>query len=488
MSNEAKTALEKYPNYAVNIGFEIHVQLKTNTKIFCSCPNKFGQQPNKNICPICSGHPGTLPILNKKVVDFAIMAGLATNCKITTFNQFSRKHYYYPDLPKNFQITQGDIAICQDGYLTINLTDGSTKNIRIQRIHMEEDAGKNIHSETGDSLVDLNRAGTPLLEIVSHPDIASVQEARAYLTQIKTIVQYLGISDANMEEGSFRADTNISVRKKDTKEFGTKVELKNINSFKFISQAIEHEIERQIEDLEEGKRIIQETRLWDTKKQISISMRSKEEANDYRYLTEPDIPPVIIDDNWIENIRKSLPELPREKNLRFQKEYGLNDYEAEILVDDVETANVFEKASKISNLPKQICNWMLRDLLSFLKENKLSLNECKITPENLAEFVSIIEKGIINTKIAQDVFLEMIQSGKTPHQIVKDKGLEQISSPEELEKIVLETLAKNNSQVEEFHKGNEKLFPFFIGQVMKATKGKGNPGMIQEILNKNLRK
>ncbi|HBS47617.1 TPA: Asp-tRNA(Asn)/Glu-tRNA(Gln) amidotransferase GatCAB subunit B [Candidatus Dependentiae bacterium] len=486
MASEAKTVLEKHPDYTANIGFEIHVQLKTESKIFCSCPNKFGQQPNKNICPVCSGNPGTLPILNKKVVDFAIMAGLATNCAITRKNEFSRKHYTYPDLPKNFQITQGEVAICQEGFIEITLEDGSSKKIRINRIHMEEDAGKNIHGEHGESFVDLNRAGTPLLEIVSYPDISSAFEAKAYLSEIKKIVQYLDVSDANMEEGSFRADTNISVRKKSQEKLGTKVELKNINSFRFISQAIDYEIERQVTALEEGEQIYQETRLWDNKKQVSAAMRSKEEANDYRYFTEPDIPPIMIDEEWIKQIKKTLPELPQEKFNRFQKEYDLSSYEAEILIDPLELANFFEETVKISNHPKQVCNWMLRDLLAYLKNNNLSLTQAKITPTLMAEFVSTVEKGIINSKIAQDVFAEMLESGKSPLTIIKEKGLEQISSPEELERIVLEVIAQNKDNVDKYRAGNDKLFAFFVGQSMKATKGKGNPQLINELLKKHL--
>ena len=486
MTEKINTILEKYPEYEASIGMEVHVQLKTNSKIFCSCKNQFGDQPNKNICHICAGHPGVLPVLNRKVVDFAIMAGLATNCKISPISKFARKHYMYPDLPKNFQITQADVPICLEGHILIDKEDGTTKKIRIIRIHIEEDAGKAIHTHDKESFVDLNRAGTPLLEIVSYPDISSADETKKYLSNLKSIVQYLGISDANMEEGSFRGDVNISVKKKSDKNLGTKVELKNINSFKFIAQAIEHEIERQIELLEEGGKISQETRLWDTKAQKSVYMRSKEESQDYRYLTEPDLPLIIINEDWIENIKKQIPELPQEKLNRFEKEYNLSKYETEILTGDIELANFFEKTVKSCNLPKQVCNWLLRDLLAYLNDNKISLNELKITPENFAELILEIDKGTINGKIAQDVFIEMAKSGKSACVIIKEKDLKQIGSEEELEKIILEIIKNNANQVQKYLDGNERLFQFFVGQTMKETKGKGNPAIIQELLKKHL--
>lgn len=486
MSLDKKNILDYYPSYEVVIGIEIHVQLCTNSKLFCSCPNSFGETPNKNICPTCAGYPGTLPVLNKKAVDYAIKAGLATNCKITRVTDFARKHYVYPDLPKNFQITQDDRPICQEGYVPIELEDGSVKNIRLIRIHLEEDAGKNIHTASDESYVDLNRAGTPLIEIVTYPDISSAYEAKAYLMRVHSIVKYLNISDANMDEGSFRADTNISVRKKGQKEFGTRVELKNINSFKFITQAIDYEVKRQIELIEDGGKVLQETRLWDTKKQESAAMRSKESAQDYRYFSEPDIPPIMIDEHWIEYLKKDLPELPHHKLVRFQDEYGLSKYETDILISDIELANFFEATVKLCHKPKQVTNWILRDLLSYLNENKLNLNQSRITPDTLAEFVNVLDQGIINTKVAQDVFSEMMESGKYPSIIIQEKDLKQIGSSEELEAVAREIISANSKIVEQYKAGNSKLFMFFVGQVMKATKGKGNPQMIQDILNKLL--
>jgi aspartyl-tRNA(Asn)/glutamyl-tRNA(Gln) amidotransferase subunit B len=486
-AEEIKNVLDSFPEYEANIGIEVHVQLKTKTKIFCSCSNKFGSEPNSNICPVCAGYPGTLPILNRKVMDFAIMLGLATNCKIAKITEFSRKHYTYPDLPKNFQITQANKPICEDGHLIIDLPDSTEKKIRLIRIHMEEDAGKNIHAESGNTLVDLNRTGTPLLEIVSHPDLSNARETKTYLMRLKAIVEYLNISNANMEEGSFRADTNISVRKKESNELGTKVELKNINSFKFITQGINYEIKRQINLLQEGKKIAHETRLWDSKKQQSSSMRSKEETQDYRFLTEPDIPEILIDSKWIENIKKEIPELPHDKFKRFQKEYRLTVNEAEVLVAQPTIASFFEATTAICKLPKQVSNWMLRDLLGYIKENKKTLSECQITPETLAELVSVIDKGIINTKVAQDVFVEMVKSGKYPSIVIQELDLQQINSQDELEKIVIEIIKNNPDVVEKYKKGNERLFAFFIGQSMKATKGKGNPKIIQELLKKHLK-
>jgi aspartyl-tRNA(Asn)/glutamyl-tRNA(Gln) amidotransferase subunit B len=488
MAEKIKTILNKYPEYEAAIGMEIHVQLKTNSKIFCSCKNQFGDEPNKNICQICAGYPGVLPVLNKKVVDYAIMAGIATNCHISEISKFDRKHYSYPDLPKNYQITQGDLPICTEGYITIELPDGIEKKIKLTRIHIEEDAGKNIHTQTGESYIDLNRAGTPLLEIVSYPDLSNAYETKAYLTHLKTIVQYLGISDADMEKGSFRGDVNISVKKKTDLNLGTKVELKNINSFKFITQAIEYEIERQINAIESGEKIIQETRTWDSKNHISIHMRSKEESMDYRYVREPDLPLIIVNQEWMKKIKKQMPELPHEKLIRFQKEYGLSTYETEILVSEVELANFFEQTAQKSNNPKQTANWMLRNLLAYLKEHKLNLSKSEITPELFAELISAIDKGTINSKVAQDVFLEMAETKKSPSKIIKEKGLQQIESVEELEKIILKIIKDNPETLEKYLAGRDRLFQFFVGQAMKATKGKGNPKIIQELLKKHLKK
>lgn len=487
MTKSLKNILDSYPEYEANIGMEVHLQLKTKSKIFCSCPNQFGVQPNKNVCPVCAGYPGVLPVLNRRVVDSAITMGIATQSKITKVSEFARKHYMYPDLPKNFQITQDNKPICTEGFLPIDLPDGTEKQVRLVRIHMEEDAGKNIHKKGGNSLVDLNRAGTPLLEIVSYPDMGNAYEAKAYLTGLRALVQYLNLSDANLEEGSFRADVNISVRPKGAAELGTKVELKNINSFKFISQAINYEIERQINAIEAGETIRQETRSWNEKKHKTVFMRTKEGSQDYRYFPEPDLPVIITDDEWIERLRKELPELPHQKYHRFQKEYDLTHDEATTLVNFPGLAGFFEATVNICKHPKMVSNWILRNLLAYLNEHKLDLDECKIRPETLAELIIEIDKEIITNKTAQDVFLEMAHTGKYPSIIVQEKGLKQINSAEELEPLIIEIVKNNPMQVEDYKAGNERLFTFFIGQAMKATQGKGNPKIIKELLDTHLK-
>lgn len=486
METSRKSTLEHYPDFEATIGIEVHLQLKTESKIFCSCSNRFGDQPNSNICQICCGHPGVLPVLNRKVVDYAIMAGLATNCTINKNSDFARKHYMYPDLPKNYQITQSDRPICLDGHIGIDLADGTQKNVRLVRIHMEEDAGKNLHTNQGYSLVNLNRAGTPLLEIVSHPDMSNSDEARAYLTTLHSIAQYLGISDANMDEGSFRADINISVRRKGESKLGTKVELKNINSFKFIVQAIEFEIERQITMVLAGEHIKQETRLWDSKKQQSFFMRSKEEAQDYRYFTEPDLPVLHIDDEWIERIRKQLPELAPQKRARLMKDYGISAYEATILTEEQERANFFEQTVALCKQPKITCNVLLRDVLSYLKEHKLSLEQSKITPEFFAQLINALADKVINSSTAQEVFLELANNGTSPEKFIEDNNLKQMGSSDEIEAVVKQILESNPQSVADYKAGKTRLFGFFVGQVMKATQGKANPTMINDILLKLL--
>jgi aspartyl-tRNA(Asn)/glutamyl-tRNA(Gln) amidotransferase subunit B len=482
--SKTPSILDHYPDYELNIGIEVHAQLKTNTKIFCTCANQAGQSPNSNICQVCTAQPGSLPVLNKKVVEYAIRAGLATNCTITPESKFARKHYFYPDLPKDYQITQSDQPICINGSVSIRLEDGSVKKIRLIRIHMEEDAGKNIHASEKESFVDLNRAGTPLLEIVSEPDISSTYEAKAYLKTLRSIVQYLDICSGNMEEGAFRADTNISVRKKGASKLGIRCELKNINSFKFIGDAIEYEIERQIELLESGKQVRQETRLWDTKNKKSIIMRGKEEAADYRYFPDPDLPLLQTSQETIAAVKTTMPELPFEKFDRLVRQ-GLTPYEAEILVDDLELANYYEKAAKI-NPSKHIVNWILRDIMGYLKDQKITLAEFKVTPEKLAQLIALVDKSVINNRAAQEVFLIVAQTGQDPEAVVKEKGLEQVGSVEELEKIIKEMLAVYQSQVADYKAGNQKLFGFFVGQAMQKTKGKGDPKVIQELLKKHL--
>ena len=488
MSTSNKNVLAQYPDYEATIGIEVHVQLKTNSKIFCSCPNKFGQAPNSNVCAICAGHPGTLPVLNKKVVDFAIKAGLATNCVIRDECDFARKHYYYPDLPKNYQITQDKKPICQNGFLAVQCEDGNEKNVRIARIHMEEDAGKNIHGAGGNSLVDLNRAGTPLLEIVTQPDMVGRHEAISYLTRLHALVRYLGISDANMEEGSFRADVNISIKRKDEEELGTRTELKNINSFKFISQAIDYELERQMALImdDEEDQIKQETRLWDNKKNKTFVMRAKADAQDYKYFTDPDLPVISVDQAWLDQIQKEIPELPAAKFKRLQEEHGLSAYEADILVTDQAIADYFETAAAACGQPKLVCNWVLRDILGHLKEEKKALSDIAVTPELLAELVTQIHTGVINSKAAQEVFAEMLATGKKPSDIIKEKGLEQIGSVDELEAIVKELVAKHPDNVAQFKAGKERMLGFFVGQAMKATKGKGNPKILTDLFKKHM--
>ena len=483
----AKTpsVLDNYPDYEVTIGIEVHVQLLTKTKIFCSCINQPGADPNTNICMICTAQPGSLPMLNKQVVDYAIKAGLATSCHIAPHSFFARKHYFYPDLPKNYQITQSSEPICQEGFIEIRLEDGSWKKVRLIRIHMEEDAGKSIHAQSNESFVDLNRAGTPLLEIVSHPDISSAYEAKAYLKALRSIVVYLGVSTGDMEKGSFRADTNISVRKKVESKLGTRCELKNINSFKFIGDAIEYEIERQIELLESGNKVRQETRLWDTKTRKTVIMRGKEEAADYRYFRDPDLPLLEVDQKWIQSIRETMPELPRDKFLRYVEKLNLSPYEAEIFIEDIQLAQYFEQAYQLRP-SKQLVNWILRDVMGYLNEHKQSFTQFKVTPSHLAQLVELVESGVINNRAAQEVFIEMGQSGKLPNAIVKEKGLEQVGSVEELEIIVKEIVATYPAQAAEYQAGKEKMFGFFVGQAMQKTKGKGDPKVIQHLLKKHL--
>jgi aspartyl-tRNA(Asn)/glutamyl-tRNA(Gln) amidotransferase subunit B len=486
MAERITSVLDKYPDYEATIGMEVHVQLTTNTKIFCSCPNTVAQDPNSNICPICAGYPGAMPMLNQKVVDYAILAGLGTNSTINENSTFDRKHYFYPDLPKNFQITQQAEPICTDGYITIRLDDGSTKNVNLIRIHIEEDAGKNIHSShSNESFVDLNRAGTPLLEIVSYPDLSTPDEVRKYLKTLRSIVQYLGICTGNMEEGSFRADTNISVRKKGETELGTKCELKNINSFKFIVDATNHELERQISILEAGGKVRSETRLWDSKEGTTIMMRSKEETADYRFFQEPDLPIIHITQERLEHAKRSMPELPSAKFERFTKELGLTDYEADILIEDIELAHYFDAARKHTTSTSLI-NWILRDLVGYLKEEKVELAQSNITPERLAQLVDLVDQSVINTPTAKEVLILIAQTNQDPMIIVEEKGLKQIGSVDELEAMVQEIIAANPGQVAQYRSGKEKLFGFFVGQMMQKTKGKGNTQLINDLIKKHL--
>ena len=474
--------------YEAVIGLEVHTELQTKTKIFCSCRTSFGADPNTNVCPVCLGLPGVLPVLNKKVLEYAVRAGLALNCEISRFSKFDRKNYYYPDLPKNFQTSQFDLPICEHGYVEV---EGEKRRIRITRAHMEEDAGKLVHhgtsiTDSDYSLVDYNRTGTPLLEIVSEPDMRSAKEAVAYMEKMRAILQYVGISDCRMEEGSLRCDANVSVRPVGQKELGTKTEIKNINSFKGVERAIEYEAMRQAELLEDGGKVVQETRTWDEKEGVTKSMRTKEEANDYRYFPEPDLVPFTVSDEYIENIRKSLPELPDARKERYMKEFGLSSEDAVFMTNDKATADYFEAAVDAGADPKACVNWLMGEFASQLSTDGIEIAKAPVSAENLAALLKLISKGTISGKIAKKVFATMWKEGGNPEEIVKAQGLVQISDTAELSKLVDEVVGKNPKAVEDFKAGKKKAVGALVGQIMKATKGKANPRVINELLNKKL--
>ena len=477
--------------YETVIGLEVHVQLSSKSKLFCSCSTKFGAEPNGNTCPVCLGMPGVLPTLNGEVVRRAIMVGLATGCKIAPYSTFARKNYFYPDLPKGYQISQFDQPICVHGEIEINV-NGASKRIGITRIHMEEDAGKLIHGDNlgnpDSSYVDLNRASVPLLEIVSEPDLRSAEETKNYVEKLKTILEYLDVSDCNMEEGSLRCDANVSIRPMGEKKLGTRSELKNMNSFRFLTRAIEYEVERQKEILESGGKVIQETRLYDPDRNVTQSMRGKEEAHDYRYFPEPDLTPIEPSIEMIGEIRAGLPELPDARKNRFVAQYGLPLYDAEVLTANRGVADYFESAAKDVKTPKLISNWVMGDILRVLNENALSAADCPVKPDSLAEMVKLIEDNVISGKIAKAVFEEMVTTGKRPKAIVEEKGLVQIADTGAIEAEVDKVIAANPSQLAEYKAGKIQLAAFFVGQVMRATKGKANPAMVNKILEERLGK
>ena len=472
--------------YETVIGLEVHVELATKTKIFCSCSTEFGGAPNTHTCPVCTGMPGSLPVLNKQVVEYAMAIGLATNCEITKICKFDRKNYFYPDNPQNYQISQLYLPIARNGYVEIETGD-TKKKVRIHEMHMEEDAGKLIHDEWDDtSLVDYNRSGVPLVEIVSEPDMRSADEVIAYLEKLRMIIQYLGASDCKLQEGSMRADVNLSVREAGTKEFGTRTEMKNLNSFKAIARAIEGERERQIELLEEGKTVIQETRRWDDNKESSYAMRSKEDAQDYRYFPEPDLVPIVISDEWIEQIRARQPELRTEKLARYRKEFDIPQYDAEIITGSKHMADIFEAATAICGKPKKVSNWLMVETLRLLKDHGMEPEEISFSPENLAKLVNLTESRAINSSVAKEVFEKIFAENIDPEAYVEEHGLKMVSDEGALEEVLKKVIADNPKAVEDYHGGKEKALGALVGQTMKAMKGKADPGMVNQKLREML--
>ncbi|MCF8033807.1 MAG: Asp-tRNA(Asn)/Glu-tRNA(Gln) amidotransferase subunit GatB [Desulfarculaceae bacterium] len=472
--------------YEAVIGLEVHAQLLTESKIFCGCSTKFGAPPNTHVCPVCLGMPGVLPVLNQKVVEFTIRAGLATNCAIQPKSVWARKNYFYPDLSKNYQISQYELPICLDGWLDIEV-EGENRRIGITRIHMEEDAGKLVHDPSQPvSYVDYNRTGVPLMEIVSEPDLRSPEEAGAYLRTLRDVLIYLEICDGNMEEGSFRCDANISLRPVGQAEFGIRAELKNMNSFRGVTKALEYEIRRQRAILDEGGKVVQETRLWDADQGKSFGMRGKEEAHDYRYLPDPDLPPLVVDEAWVERVRSELPELPGAKRARFMEAYGLNDYDAGVLTAGRPLADYYEAVVAAGAPPKAAANWMMTDLLGALKAEGREIGQAAVKPQGLAELIALIDSGAISNKMAKEVFAEMMATGKGAAKVVEEKGLTQVSDEGELEGLLKEIFAANPEEVEAFKGGKKKLMGFFVGQVMQKTKGQANPKLVNQLVNKLL--
>ncbi len=467
------------------IGLEVHAQLLTDTKIFCNCSTKFGNLANTNVCPVCLGHPGVLPVLNKKVVEYTVLMGLATDCTINEKSTFERKNYFYPDLPKGYQISQFELPICENGYININ-TAGE-KKIRIKRIHMEEDAGKSIHDQGFDTLVDVNRCGVPLIEIVSEPDLSSGEEAYQYLSSLKQIITYLGICDGNMEEGSLRCDANISIRPKGAKELGTRTEVKNMNSFKNVQSAINYEIDRQISLVEDGGEVIQQTLLWNADQNKATSMRGKEEAHDYRYFPDPDLMPIVVSSLWKEEIYKTMPELPQIRKERFINLLSLPEYDAEVLTSEKQMADYFEQVLEETNNAKIASNWVMGDVLKTINEHKITFDQFPVSPKNLGKLINLISSNKISSKIAKDIFPIMVEEDKDPKIIVEEKNLLQITDTSEIESAIDNVINNNPAQIEEFKSGKEKVIGFFVGQVMKETKGKANPQIVNDILRDKLK-
>ena len=472
--------------YETVIGLEVHVELATKTKIFCGCSTAFGGEPNTHTCPVCTGMPGSLPVLNKKVLEYAVAVGLATNCTITRNCKFDRKNYFYPDNPQNYQISQLYLPICRDGRVEIETEEGK-KFVGIHEIHMEEDAGKLIHDEWDDcSLVDYNRSGVPLIEIVSEPDMRDSQEVIAYLEKLRMIIQYLGASDCKLQEGSMRADVNLSVRLAGTSEFGTRTEMKNLNSFKAITRAIENERNRQIDLLESGEAVIQETRRWDDAKEYSYAMRSKEDAQDYRYFPEPDLVPIVISEAWLEEIRARQPELRDERRRRYKEQYGLPDYDADIITGSRKMADIFEAASRICGKPKKVSNWLMGETMRLLRESGQEPDELTLEPEKLAKLVDLADSGAVNNTVAKEVFEEVFRNGTDPDTYVEEKGLKTVSDEGELRSVIEQVVKENPQSVEDYRSGKQKAIGFLVGQTMKAMKGKANPGLVNQILKEIL--
>lgn len=470
------------------IGLEVHAQLSTQTKIFCSCATSFGAPANQNTCPVCLGLPGALPVLNRHAVELAVTLGLALDCQIQETSVWDRKNYFYQDLPKGYQISQFSRPICLGGSVEIEL-DGKRKKLPLTRIHMEEDAGKSLHDGADErySQVDLNRAGIPLCEIVSEPDMRSAEEAGAYLRSLRSIVRYAGVCDGNMEQGSFRCDANVSIRPIGQKEFGTKVELKNLNSIRFVEKAIKYEVERQRALIMDGKLVQQETRLFNPDKGVTESMRSKENAHDYRYFPDPDLVPLVVDKVWIQSCRDKLPELAQQKQARFVRAYQITEYDAAVLTADKAVADYFELALQLHDSPKKIANWIISELMREMKTAEVEIDECPIQPAQLAQLIKLIDGNVLSGKMAKDVFKEMFVTGKDPEAIIKEKNLVQVSDTSAIESVIAEIMAANPSQVEEFRSGKEKVFGFFVGQVMRAMKGQGNPQMVNDLLRSKLK-